>query len=47
MHETVSQSVFEKSFLSSVRPILRDICAQFRLHSPLCALHLTQISHKL
>ena len=23
---------------------MRDICAKFRLHSPLCALHLAQIS---
>ena len=33
----------ENSFPPSVRPTLRYIWAKFRLHSPLCALHLAQI----
>ena len=31
----------------SARPTLRYIWTKFRLHSPLCALHLAQISHKV
>ena len=36
-----------KGRLRCARPTSRYIWAKFRLHSPLCALHLAQISHKL
>ena len=45
--ELIPESLMDATISASARPTLRYIWAKFRLHSPLCALHLGQISHKV